>query len=278
MLKTGLFVLTTAAIAVLSGCASPSPSAQGSAQSIQVASAAPLSYQGYDKILQTYVNAQGFVDYQGLQADPQPLKDVVAQIGAVAPTTYASWSEADKIAFLINAYNAITLESIINQKPLKKSIKDIFGVWNFAKHTVAGETKTLDDIEHKTLRKNFNEPRIHAALVCAALSCPPLRREPYVGAKLNEQLDDQVRQWLSNERGLKIDRAQNQVAISSIFKWFGDDWKKSYGIADQFAGKPTERAVLNFISRYVSPEDRSYLAQRRYKLQYLNYDWSLNRQ
>jgi Protein of unknown function, DUF547 len=179
---------------------------------------------------------------------------------------------------MINAYNAITLESIINQKPLKKSIKDIFGVWNFAKHTVAGEAKTLDDIEHNTLRKNFNEPRIHAALVCAAMSCPPLRREPYIGAKLNEQLDDQVRQWLSNGHGLKIDRAQNQVSVSSIFKWFGEDWQKSYGAADKFVGKPTERAVLNFISRYLSPKDQSYLAKGSYKLKYLNYDWSLNRQ
>jgi hypothetical protein len=277
VLKTVSFVLV-AAIALLPGCTSPSPPAQGGAQPIQTASAAPLSYESYGKILQTYVNAQGLVDYPGLQANPQPLKDVVAQLGAVAPSTYATWGDPDKIAFLINAYNAITLESIINQKPLKNSIKDIFGVWNFAKHTVAGNTKTLDDIEHNTLRKNFNEPRIHAALVCAAISCPPLRREPYIGAKLNEQLESQVRQWLSNERGLKIDRAQNQVSISSIFKWFGEDWQKSYSTADKFAGKPTERAVLNFISRYVSPEDQAYLAQGGYKLKYLNYDWSLNRQ
>jgi Protein of unknown function, DUF547 len=267
-----------AAIALLYSCNSLSPSVQGNAPSTQSVSIAPLSYESYRKILQTYVSTQGLVDYSALQTNPQPLKDVVVQLGAVAPSTYAAWGDPDKIAFLINAYNAITLESIINQKPLKKSIKDIFGVWNFAKHTVAGEAKTLDDIEHNTLRKNFNEPRIHAALVCAAMSCPPLRREPYIGAKLNEQLDDQVRQWLSNGHGLKIDRAQNQVSVSSIFKWFGEDWQKSYGAADKFVGKPTERAVLNFISRYLSPKDQSYLAKGSYKLKYLNYDWSLNRQ
>jgi hypothetical protein len=277
MLKTRSFVLM-AAIALLYSCNSLSPSVQGNAPSTQSVSIAPLSYESYRKILQTYVSTQGLVDYSALQTNPQPLKDVVVQLGAVAPSTYAAWGDPDKIAFLINAYNAITLESIINQKPLKKSIKDIFGVWNFAKHTVAGEAKTLDDIEHNILRKNFNEPRIHAALVCAAMSCPPLRREPYIGAKLNEQLDDQVRQWLSNGHGLKIDRAQNQVSVSSIFKWFGEDWQKSYGAADKFVGKPTERAVLNFISRYLSPKDQSYLAKGSYKLKYLNYDWSLNRQ
>jgi hypothetical protein len=271
------FVLT-AVIALLYGCTSPSPLVQGSAPPTQAVSLVPLSYESYRKILQTNVNAQGFVDYSALQANPQPLKDVVAQLGSVVPSTYTAWGDPDKIAFLINAYNAITLESIINQKPLKNSIKDIFGVWNFAKHTVAGEAKTLDDIEHNTLRKNFNEPRIHAALVCAAISCPSLRREPYTGAKLNEQLDDQVRQWLSSDRGLKIDRAQNQVSVSSIFKWFGEDWQKSYGAPDKFVGKPAERAVLNFISRYVRSEDRSYLTQGGYKLKYLNYDWSLNRQ
>jgi Protein of unknown function, DUF547 len=262
MLKTRSFVLM-AAIALLYSCNSLSPSVQGNAPSTQSVSIAPLSYESYRKILQTYVSTQGLVDYSALQTNPQPLKDVVVKLGAVAPSTYAAWGDPDKIAFLINAYNAITLESIINQKPLKKSIKDIFGVWNFAKHTVAGEAKTLDDIEHNTLRKNFNEPRIHAALVCAAMSCPPLRREPYIGA---------------NGHGLKIDRAQNQVSVSSIFKWFGEDWQKSYGAADKFVGKPTERAVLNFISRYLSPKDQSYLAKGSYKLKYLNYDWSLNRQ
>jgi hypothetical protein len=275
--KTLSFILA-AAITVLSGCVSSSPSAQGSVQQTQTIAAAPFSTENYGKVLQTYVNVQGLVDYPTLQANSQALKNIVAEMGAVAPSTYAAWSGADKIAFLINAYNAITLESIINQKPLKKSIKDIFGVWNFTKHTVAGEAKTLDDIEHKTLRKTFNEPRIHAALVCAAISCPPLRREPYTGAKLNEQLDDQVRQWLSTPQGLKIDRAQNKVFVSSIFKWFGEDWKKSYSTAEGFTDNPTERAILNFISRYVNPDDKAYLIQGGYKLNYLNYDWSLNRQ
>lgn len=277
MPKTVSFILV-AAIAALSGCASTPPSAQGSVQLPQTAEAVTLSYESYGKILQTYVNPKGLVDYPALQNNPQPLKEFVARLGAVAPGTYATWSSSDKIAFLINAYNAITLESIINQKPLKNSIKDIFGVWNFAKHTVAGNAKTLDDIEHKILRQEFNEPRIHAALVCAAISCPPLRREPYTGAKLNEQLDDQVRQWLSSDRGLKIDRAREQVSVSSIFKWFGEDWQKSFSIANGFTGSPTERAVLNFISRYVNPDDKTYLTQGGYKLNYLNYDWSLNRQ
>lgn len=279
MLKSTSFMLI-GAIVLLSSCASPPPLAEGNSQTTQMtaASATPLDYEDYGTILRTYVNADGLVNYAALQANPKPLKDFVAKLGAVSPATYGAWSEQEKIAFLINAYNAITLESIIDQNPLKNSIKEIWGVWNLKNHTIVGQSRTLDNIEHQILRKEFNEPRIHAALVCAAISCPPLRQEPYVGEKLNQQLDDQVRKWLSGTQGLKIDRAQNRVLISSIFKWFGEDWQKTYSANDKFVGNNQERSVLNFVSNYVSPEDQKYLAQGNYKLDYLNYDWSLNKQ
>jgi len=279
MLRPRLFLLI-GAIVVLAGCASPPPLAQDGNQTTQalVASSDPLSYEGYETVLRTYVNADGLVDYPALQVNPQGLKDFVAQLRSVSPDTYAAWSENEKIAFLINVYNAITLESIINQNPLKGSIKDIFGVWNFNKHTVMERSLTLDNIEHDILRKDFQEPRIHAALVCAAISCPPLRQEPYTGENLDEQLDDQVRKWLSSPNGLQIDRTQNRVAISSIFDWFGKDWQTKYAIEGTFTGSAKERSALNFISNYVNPEDKEYLEQGNYKLNYLNYDWSLNRQ
>jgi len=279
MLRPRLFLLI-GAIVVLAGCASPPPLAQDGNQTTQalVASSDPLSYEGYETVLRTYVNADGLVDYPALQVNPQGLKDFVAQLRSVSPDTYAAWSENEKIAFLINVYNAITLESIINQNPLKGSIKDIFGVWNFNKHTVMERSLTLDNIEHDILRKDFQEPRIHAALVCAAISCPPLRQEPYTGENLDEQLDDQVRKWLSSPTGLQIDRTQNRVAISSIFDWFGKDWQTKYAIEGTFTGSAKERSALNFISNYVNPEDKEYLEQGNYKLNYLNYDWSLNRQ
>jgi Protein of unknown function, DUF547 len=278
MLRPRLLLLI-GAIAVLAGCASIPPLAQNQSQTTElpVASSAPLSYADYGTVLRTYVNADGLVDYPALQANPQVLKDFIVQLGSVSPDTYVAWSKNEKIAFLINAYNAITLESIVNQNPLKGSIKDIFGVWNFRKHTVMGRSLTLDNIEHDILRKDFQEPRIHAALVCAAISCPPLRQEPYTGENLDKQLDDQVRKWLSSQ-GLRIDRTQNRVSVSSIFKWFGEDWQKTYAANDKFVGNEKERAVLNFISNYVSPEDKNYLEQGDYKLEYLNYDWLLNKQ
>lgn len=253
--------------------ASPSPTSNQ-----PVVAAVPFSDAAYAHILDRYVNSNGLVDYQGLQANAESLKAFNESLGTVAPKTYASWSDAEKIAFLINAYNAFTLESIIDQNPLKDSIRDIPGVWKIRRFNIAGQSKTLDDIEHQMLRQQFNEPRIHAALNCTAISCPPLRIEPYTAEELDQQLEDQVKRWLSTPQGLQIDRSQNRVAISAIFDWFGDDWIPQYGVETGFTGNEKQRATLNFISQYVSPSDREYLRQGNYQLSYLEYDWTLNRQ
>ena len=233
----------------------------------------PFNYQDYAAVLEQYVN-QG-VNYQELQANREQLDTFNAALATVDRSNYESWSEAEQIAFWINAYNAFTLQSIIDQEPLPNSIKEIPGVWR-QRFKIAGELKTLDDIEHDTLRKHFNEPRIHVALVCAARSCPTLRNEPYRGDKLDAQLDDQARQFIASE-GFRLDRENERVYLSSIFKWFGEDWKPSYGVR-KFAGNDSEQAVLNFISNYLNADVQEYLARGDYKISYLDYDWSLNQQ
>jgi hypothetical protein len=281
-MKTQLYPFIAATVVgaiALVGCSELRPSAQSESQtetSAQVSSE-PFTYDAYAEVLDLYVDEQGLVDYKALQANRQLLDDFNASIGAVSPATYESWNEAEQIAFLINAYNAFTLESIIDQDPLKDSIRDIPGVWRIRSFKIAGQEKTLDNIEHQTLRSQFNEPRIHAALVCAAISCPPLRPEPYTAENLDAQLDDQVEQWLANaDSGFKIDRENNQVYVSSIFDWFGEDWLTSYSVDQGFTGSDKEKAVLNFISDYVDAEDREYLAAGDYNIGLLDYDWSLN--
>lgn len=235
-----------------------------------------FSYEPYAELLQTYVDENGMVDYQSLQQNRQGLDQFNASIGAVSSATYESWSDNQKIAFLINAYNSFTLQSIIDQDPIKDSIRDIPGVWRIRTFEIAGESKTLDNIEHQTLRKDFNEPRIHAALNCTALSCPPLRPEPYVADQLDQQLDEQVEKWLSSSYGVQIDREAAEVKISEIFDWFGEDWLADYGVESGFAGSDKERAALNFMTQYLEPEDAAYLEAGDYQVKYLDYDWSLN--
>ena len=274
-------ILSLSLISVLlGGCSTVSSTAQ-SANTTLVADGEvdiDAAYGTYQEVLQTYVDDNGLVDYATLQQNRQSLDNVNGAIAVVSDDLYNSWTEAEQIAFWVNAYNSITLASIINQDPLKDSIKDIPGVWRITKHPVQGQSKTLDNIEHQTLRANFNEPRIHAALVCAAISCPPLRTEPFTGESLDAQLEDQVEKFLAKADGLKIDQTEGVVQISTIFKWFGEDWIPSYGVDEGFTGDASQRAVLNFISNYVSAEEKAYLEEGNYQLKYIDYDWSLNLQ
>jgi hypothetical protein len=140
-----------------------------------------------------------------------------------------------------------------------------------------GRKLTLDEIEHEILRKQFKEPRIHMALVCAAMGCPQLRNVPYIGDTLDVQLTDQTRRLLQNSLKFRIDRGEGRVYLSSIFKWFGEDFVKTYSANGKFNRQSEiEGAVLNFVSQHLEEADRRYLATGAYSIKYLDYDWSLN--
>jgi hypothetical protein len=211
-------------------------------------------------------------------------------MAALDPKVFDGWSRKETLAFWINAYNALTLVAIIDNYPIqssffrslrfpKNSIRQIAGVWDELEFPVIGRKLTLDGIEHDILRPKFNEPRIHMAIVCAALGCPILRNEPYVASKIDSQLDDQAARFMKNSKKFRIDRKDGRVYLSPIFKWFGDDFIRTYGTNKKFAGfGDSERAVLHFVSRYVSPEEREFLEKGEFSIEYLPYDWSLNEQ
>ena len=288
MLKKSLLLIAAIfSLSAIASCSNSANSIQSSvsanpttanAQAEVAANSEPFEYQDYAEVLQTYVNDEGLVDYAGLQANREQLDRFNQSLGAVAPETYLSWTEAEQIAFLTNAYNSLTLQSIIDRDPLPESIRDIPGVWKRRKFTVAGTELTLDNIEHDTLRKDFNEPRIHVALVCAAISCPPLRNEPYLSEQLDAQLNDQTVKFASSPHGFSLDREEQRVYLSSIFKWYGQDYEQNYGVEDQFEGNDKQRAVLNHFSPVLDSDTQSFLKQEDYKVDYLDYDWSLNQQ
>jgi hypothetical protein len=144
---------------------------------------------------------------------------------------------------------------------------------------VMGQNLTLSHIEHKILRVKFNEPRIHMAMVCAAMGCPPLRSEPYIAEKIEEQLNDQTRRFLANSAKFKIERANDRLYLSPIFKWFVNDFIKKYGPKKSIGRhNKKESAVLNFIASYLGKEQQDYLLAGKFKIKYLKYDWSLNEQ
>ncbi|MDJ0704901.1 MAG: DUF547 domain-containing protein [Leptolyngbyaceae cyanobacterium MO_188.B28] len=285
MKKSASILALLPALLLLPSCAgallSAQPVNQVNQTQISDASAnAPFSYEPYAAVLNAYVDQKGFVDYPGLQANRQQLDQFNDSLATVTSATYDSWPEAEQIAFWINAYNSLTLKSIVNESPIKESIKDIVGVWRIKQHAVLADGKalTLNNIEHDVLRVDFNEPRIHVAINCASFSCPDLLNEPYTAAKLDVQLDEQTNRFLSNPKGLRIDRETNTVYLSKIFDWFGEDWKATYSVESGFTGNQNEKAVLNFISGYLNADDKAYLEAGNYKVKYMNYDWSLNDQ
>ena len=281
--KSLLLIAAIVGVSAIASCSNSVNSTQNSVETadvadVQVAANQSLNYQDYAEVLQTYVNDDGLVDYNGLQANREQLDRFNQSLGRISPETYTAWNEAEQIAFLTNAYNAFTLQSIIDRQPLDDSIRDIPGVWKRRKFALAGKELTLDNIEHDILRKDFNEPRIHVALVCAAMSCPPLRNEPYLPEQLDAQLDDQTAKFATSPHGFDLDRQNKRVYLSSIFKWYGQDFEQTYGIENKFNGNDKQRAVLNYFSPTLNPQEREFLEQEDYRVKYLDYDWSLNKQ
>lgn len=218
----------------------------------------------FHKVLAKYVvtsKHQSSVRYHALKNSPIILRQYLEQVSNVSEKQYQGFSDDEKLAFLINAYNAFTLELIIQHYPVK-SIKDIGGwfssPWKMDFFYLFGEKHTLDDIEHQMIRKWFDEPRIHFALVCAARSCPPLKAVPYVASKLDRQLSEAAENFLNDSERNRLDSSSNTLYLSSIFKWYGSDFDTKYG------------SLKNYVSRFygVDPDEVS--------VNYLTYDWSLN--
>ncbi len=247
---------------------------------------AGFNHDHYAEVLNHYVDDHGRVDYRGLKGNRDSLDAYLSAMSRIGKSEYQSWSEADKIAFWLNAYNARTLQVVIDNYPIQagffgslrfpsNSIRQISGVWDKLKSQFIGKDYTLDAIEHEILRKQFHEPRIHMALVCASVGCPFLRNEPYLGSRLDEQLEDQARKFLDASQNFHVE--DGTVYLSSIFKWFGEDFSPKYTPAGGFDGySQSGKAVLNFISQHISEDQAAKLAQGGFDIEYLDYDWSLN--
>lgn len=247
-----------------------------------------FDYSNFAETLKINVDDVGMINYRKLKAEPQKLLAFVTELQNLDRKDFDKWGDNEKIAFWLNVYNAFTLKAIIDNYPIKSSffrsriypknsIRQIVGVWDKIDFTVMGQKLTLGHIEHKILRVQFNEPRIHMAMVCAAMGCPPLRNEPYTGDKLQEQLNGQTHRFIANTAKFKIERADNRIYLSPIFKWFASDFIKKYGPKKNFGRhNKEESAVLNFIASYLGKAQKDYVLTGKFKIKYLKYDWSLN--
>lgn len=218
----------------------------------------------FDIILQLYVQGTRF-DYQSLHENSEDLQRLSEYIDTLGTVNTVDLTRDDALAFWINLYNAATLELILQPYPVE-SIKDLGNlfksVWKRKVVTVAlhGEL-SLDEIEHDIILRQFDDPRIHFALNCASIGCPPLQRRAYIGSTLDAQLDQAVQSTLDHEQWLKV--TEEQIEVTKIFDWYKDDFTSG-------------GSMQEFIARY-RKDLRKILLEEQRKIEFMDYDWKLNR-
>lgn len=198
------------------------------------------SHSTYAKVINTYVK-DGLVDYASLISNPKQLDLYLIRLSSVTEGDFKEWTREQQLAYLINLYNAQTLRLIIDHYPIR-SIKDIRDPWDQNVVSLFGNKITLNALEHEIIRKNYDEPRVHFALVCAAMGCPKLPEQPFIASRLSMQLDEQGRNFLDESDKNSVDLKSQTIYLSQIFQWFQEDFVKKSG------------SVIAFIRPYLSPQ------------------------
>ncbi len=236
-------------------------------------------YASWDALLKKHVkwlpdNKQSRANYKGFAADRAELKKVLDALSAVAKPEFDAWSRPQQMVFLINAYNAFTVELILTRYPDMKSIKDlgsfVSSPWKKKFFTLLGEERHLDWIEHEQLRPRYADPRVHVAVNCASIGCPALFPEAFTVARLDAQLEDGMRRFLGDATRNRY--TDGKLEVSQIFKWFKEDFEKGHKgfskVEDVFAKYADQLTA--------APADREKIRAKSVSVTHLDYDWSLN--
>jgi hypothetical protein len=241
------------------------------------------SHRAWDELLKAHVKSvqagnASQVDYGGFARDRARLKTVLDDYQKVTRSEFDAWPKAAQQAFLVNAYNAFTVEKILTRYPKIGSIRDfgtVFGnPWKDRFFTLFGQPATLDQVEHEMLRKEgvYDDPRVHVAVVCASVGCPMLRDEAFTAERLEAQLDDAMRRFLSDRARNRYNPQTGKLEVSRIFDWYGKDFEKGHkGFA----------SVKGTLARYADlladrPEHRAAVREQKAEVAFLDYDWTLN--
>jgi len=248
-----------------------------------------IFYAGYAELLKTYVDDQGNVDYYELRRKRRDLLRVRKTFESITLADYERWLPAEKAAFWINAHNVYALWLVVDNYPIKprwpfslmypNGIMQIPGARTKVYYRLVEREYTLGEMERDRLLKQFGDVRHMLALSHATRGAGILRTEPYYPDRLDEQLDDQVRRFLNDPRGLWIDEDTGAVHLSDMFIWYRDVLVAKYGQVRRFRDKPDDiRAYLNFIFDYLKPQQAAYLLTHDFNVTFIPYDWALNEQ
>lgn len=240
--------------------------------SLSVLQAGVIDHSIYDQLLRKHVNSLGQVHYHGFKTDEEKLDKYLTLLAKVKND---SVSNSGLKALYINAYNAFTIKLILNHLGSIKSIRDIDNPWDSEVWTIAGETMSLNEIEHRILREKLKEPRIHFAIVCASVGCPKLWNHAYTADRIDQQLNDAAKRFIHSEKFVKLEvqkgwfgKTKIVLRISRIFDWFKKDFINDAGSVPEF--------ILNYAPEVMRKRISANLNQ--VEIEYLDYDWSLNDQ
>ena len=229
-----------------------------------------IDHSAWGRLLAEYVDEKGRVAYARLAASASDRDSLRAYVAQFAQTGTAPADGPERIASLINAYNAFTISWILENYPTS-SIRSTSDPFKGRRYDVGGRKVSVDDIEHTMLRPTAGF-RVHAAISCASRSCPPLSREAYAAATLDASLDAGMRRWLAREDLNRFLPAQRKAEVSKLFKWFKEDFEK---------GNKGFSKVEDVFAKYAdqladAPGERQSIRARTATIAYLDYDWSLN--
>ncbi len=214
-------------------------------------------------LLSEYVEIEGpktSVNYTGLKENPKALDNYLKDLSQVRKSTYDQFTDDQKLSFLINAYNAFTIQLMRDNWPTD-TIRDLGSIfsspWKKEFFTLLGEERSLDWIEHEVIRKEFEEPRIHFAVNCASLSCPSLRAEAFIATKLDAQLEEQAKSFLNDP--IKNKLVGKKAMLSKIFDWYGKDFTKK------------DKNLIRVLNKW-----RDIKFPESGEIGFLNYEWTPN--
>ena len=228
-----------------------------------------LNFEPWDKLLNQYVDCQGLVNYQAWKTQStQKLTDWLQELSQINPEQYHDPNQ--QLALWLNLYNALVIAQVLKNYPIKSILPKFLGIPNWIAflaffsrpvYSINQRLYSLNNIEHGILRRKFQEPRLHFALVCAAVGCPLLRNEAYVGDRLQTQLDEDARRFINNQNKVLYDTHSKILYCSQIFKWYRQDFLK---VAD---------SIPDYLKTYLSPAPEFDAAT---PIRYLDYNWNLN--
>ena len=270
-------------IAFVFACSLTLPAAPALAQ-------ADHTHKAWDALLKKHVvpvqgGKSSQVRYAGFKQDEAALKSYTESLSKVGETEFKAFSRTQQMAFLINAYNAFTVQLILTKYPDLKSIRDLGGAfsspWKLKFFRLLGQEAWLDQIEHEILRKKgeYDEPRVHFAVNCASIGCPALREEAFTADKLDVQLEEQAVRFLSDRSRNRYNAQRELLEVSKIFDWFKEDWQSGYrGIGNDRTPITSREQYFGKYARLLTdkPDEQKAVAAGKLDIRFLDYDWNLN--